>query len=218
MAKNAAFESLYTTLDNKCRDKKLYMLAKVRERKTLDQEYVKCIKDVDGKVLVKKDHIRKRWQSSFHKLLIERTNTSILLGDLKHSERFCDYGYCRCIRVDEVKGDIRRMRRGRSTIDAIHLVRRLVEQYRERKKDLQIVFIDLKKDYDKVSMEVLWSCVEARGIPIVYVRVSRDINDGSKTQTLDFTSQFCIFALKLYIFCCKFFSGTMSLIGQLLIS
>ena len=34
---------------------------------------------------------------------------------------------------------------GRSTMEAIYLLRRLVEKYREKKKDFHIVFIDLEK-------------------------------------------------------------------------
>ena len=43
-----------------------------------------------------------------------------------------------------------------STTETIFLIRQVIERFREQKKDLHMVFIDLKKTYDKIPRNIMW--------------------------------------------------------------
>jgi len=67
-------------------------------------------------------------------------------------------------------------------MEAIHLIPRLTEFCRDRKRDLHMVFIDLEKTYDRVPREVLWRCLEKRSVLMTYTRVIKDIYDAVKNR------------------------------------
>jgi len=70
---------------------------------------------------------------------------------------------------------------GRSTTEAIHLLCQLIERFRERKRNLHMVFINLEKAYDKVPREVLWWILMKKRVPIKYIDIIRDMYDGVVT-------------------------------------
>ncbi|KAM0844118.1 hypothetical protein ACQ4PT_057266 [Festuca glaucescens] len=52
-----------------------------------------------------------------------------------------------------------------------------MERYREQKKDLHMVFIDLEKADDKIPRTVMWWALEKHKVPTKYITLIRDMYD-----------------------------------------
>ena len=61
------------------------------------------------------------------------------------------------------------------------MLRRLMEKYREKKKDLHMVFIDLEKAYDNIPGYIIRESLEKKGISQSYIEFIRDMYDGTTT-------------------------------------
>jgi hypothetical protein len=70
---------------------------------------------------------------------------------------------------------------GRSTMEVIFLIRQLIERYREQKKDLHMVFIDLEKAYDKVPRNIMWWALQKYKVSTKYITLIKDMYDNVVT-------------------------------------
>ena len=82
---------------------------------------------------------------------------------------------------------------GRSTIEAIHILRRLMEKYREHRRNLHMVFIDLEKAYDSVPREVIWKCLKEKDVSGTYIRMVKDMYENARTCVGDASGRYKIF-------------------------
>ena len=56
-----------------------------------------------------------------------------------------------------------------------------MERFREQKKDLHLVFIDLEKAYDKIQRNVLWWSLDKHKVPSKYVTLIKDMYNNVVT-------------------------------------
>jgi hypothetical protein len=66
----------------------------------------------------------------------------------------------------------------RSTIEAIFLIRQLMEKYREQKKNMHMIFLDLEKTYDKIPRNVMWWALQKYKVSIKYITLIKDMYDN----------------------------------------
>jgi hypothetical protein len=69
----------------------------------------------------------------------------------------------------------------RSAMEAIFLIRQLMERGSEQKKDMHMVVIDLEKVYDKVSRNIMWWTVQKHKVSIKYITLIKDMYDNIVT-------------------------------------
>ena len=68
---------------------------------------------------------------------------------------------------------------GRSTMEAIFLIREVMERYME--KYLHMVFIDLEKFYEKIPRNVMWWALDKHKVPTKYVGLIKDMYNNVVT-------------------------------------
>ena len=56
------------------------------------------------------------------------------------------------------------------------------EKYRERNKELNMVFVDLEKAYDRVRRVLIWWSLRKKRVPEIYNSIIQDMYEDCQTQ------------------------------------
>jgi hypothetical protein len=86
---------------------------------------------------------------------------------------------------------------GRSTMEAIFLIRQVMERYKDQKKDLHMVFIDLEKAYDKIPRNIMWRALDNHKVPTKYVTLIKDMHDKVVTSVRTTDGDINVFSINI---------------------
>ena len=71
---------------------------------------------------------------------------------------------------------------GKTTVDAIFIVRRMQEEYQKKDKNLYMCFVDMEKAFDRVPRKVMEWAMRKKGLSEVIVWAVMSLYDGAKTR------------------------------------
>ena len=72
--------------------------------------------------------------------------------------------------------------RGSGTSDGIFCLRQVMEKFKEKQRDLHMVFIDLEKAYDRVPRQEIWRSLRVKMVPEKYVRMIQEMYKNAITR------------------------------------
>ena len=98
---------------------------------------------------------------------------------LKIVERVLEKRIRKMVKIDEMQFGFMP---GRGTIDAVFILRRVQEEFRDKNKKLYMCFVDLEKAFDRVPRKVVEWALREREIPEVIVRAVMSLYEGAKTR------------------------------------
>ena len=98
---------------------------------------------------------------------------------MKIVERVLERRIRKVVKVDEMQFGFMP---GKGTTDALFILRRLQEEYRDKEKKLYMCFVDLEKAFDRVPRKVMEWAMRKRGLPEAMVRAVMSLYEGAKTR------------------------------------
>ena len=64
---------------------------------------------------------------------------------------------------------------GRSTTDAIFILKQAIDKHREGQKNTRVTFIDLEKSHDSIHREETWRSSREQNVPEKYTRLVQEM-------------------------------------------